>query len=111
VCSGLAGTNTLGELNDVSEAYAANIATRIITVQVSFPVSEKSPYRAEESQGILAGAVREAAMRDFAVSDSRQYTYVLTHDGRKVPDSETIGQIAGDRHSVEFRLVKELTQG
>jgi hypothetical protein len=45
------------------------------------------------------------------VSDSRQYTYVLTHDGRKVPDSETIGQIAEDRHSVEFRLVKELTQG
>jgi hypothetical protein len=98
-------------LNDVSEANAANIATRIITVQVSFPVSEKSPYRAEETPGTTARAVREAAMRDFAVSDSRQYTYVLTHDGRKVPDSETIGQIAGDRHSVEFRLVKELTQG
>ena len=29
----------------------------------------------------------------------------------RVPDSETIGQIARDRHSVEFRRVKELTQG
>ena len=28
------------------------------------------------------------------------------------PQAEgTFGQIAGDRHSVEFRLVKELTQG
>lgn len=95
----------------MSEANAANIATRVITVQVSFPVSAKSPYRAGETPDTTAGAVREAAMRDFAVSDSSQYTYVLTHDGRKVPDSETIGQIAGDRRTVEFRLVKELTQG
>jgi hypothetical protein len=50
-------------------------------------------------------------MEDFEVSDSSQYTYVLAHDGRKVPDGETIGEIACDRHSVEFRLVKELTQG
>lgn len=95
----------------MSEANTANIATRIITVQVSFPVSEKSPYRAKETPSTTAGAVRDAAMEYFTVSDSNQYTYVLTHDGRKVPDSETIGQIAEDRHSVEFRLVKELTQG
>jgi hypothetical protein len=99
------------ELNDVSEANMVNIATRVIAVQVSFPVSEKSPYRTKETPSTTAGIIREAAMRDFTVSDSSQYTYVLTHDGRKVPDSETIGQIAGDRHSVEFRLVKELTQG
>jgi hypothetical protein len=80
-------------------------------VQVSFPVSAKSPYRAQETPGTAAGAVRVAAMKDFTVSDSSQYTYVLTHGGRQVPDSETIDQIAGDRHSVEFRLVKELTQG
>jgi hypothetical protein len=98
-------------LNDVSEANSASVATRIIAVQVSFPVSEKSPYRAEETPSTTAGTIREAAMKDFTVSDSSQYTYVLTHDGQKVPDSETIGQVAGDRHSVEFRLVKELTQG
>jgi hypothetical protein len=96
---------------DVSEANTADIATRIISVQVSFPVSQKSPYRAEDAPSTTAGTVREAAMEDFTVSDSGQYTYVLTHDGQKVPDAETIGEIAGDRQSVEFRLVKELTQG
>jgi len=95
----------------VSETNTADTATRIIAVRVSFPVSEKSPYRAEETPSTTAGAIREAAMKDFTVSDSSQYTYVLAHHGRKVPDSETIGQIAGDKHSVEFRLVKELTQG
>jgi hypothetical protein len=98
-------------LNDVSEANTAHTATRIIAVQVSFPVSEKSPYRAAETPSTTAGAVREAAMKDFTVSDSSQYTYVLTREGRKVPDSETIGELAGGRHSLEFRLVKELTQG
>lgn len=95
----------------MSEGNTVNTATRLIDVQVSFPVSEKSPYRAQETSGTTAGTVRVAAMKDFMVSDSSQYTYVLAHDGQKVPDSETIGQIAGDRHSVEFRLVKELTQG
>ena len=95
----------------MNEGNTVNTATRLIAVQVSFPVSAKSPYRAQEPLSITAGAVRMAAMKDFTVSDSSQYTYVLTHDGRKVPDSETIGQIAGGTHSVEFRLVKELTQG
>jgi hypothetical protein len=98
-------------LDDVSEGNTVNTATRLIAVRVSFPVSEKSPYRAEETPGTTAGAVRVAAMEDFMVTDSSQYTYVLTHGGRKVPDSETIGQLAGDEHLVEFRLVKELTQG
>jgi hypothetical protein len=98
-------------LNDVSEGNSVKTATRVVAVQVSFPVSEKSPYRAEESPATTAGAVREAAMRVFMVSDGSQYTYVLAHDGQKVPDGDTIGQIAGNRHSVEFRLVKELTQG
>jgi hypothetical protein len=98
-------------LDDVSEGNTVNTATRLIAVQVSFPVSAKSPYRAQETPGTTAGSVRSAAMKDFTVSDNSQYTYVLTHGGRRVPDSETIGQIAGDRHSVEFRLVKELTQG
>lgn len=95
----------------MSEVNAANTATRIIIVQVSFPVSAKSPYRAKETPDATARALREAAMRDFEVSDGSQYTYVLTHEGRKVSDGDTIGQIAGDRPSVEFRLVKELTQG
>lgn len=95
----------------MGEGNTADTATHVTAVRVSFPVSEKSPYRAEETPSTTAGTIRQAAMKDFTVSDSSQYTYVLTHDGRKVPDSETIGQIAGDKHLVEFRLVKELTQG
>ena len=88
-----------------------NTATQLIAVKVSFPPSEKGPYRADDRPGTPAGTVREAAMSHFTVSDSGQYRYVLTHEGQEVPDSETIGQVVGEAHSVEFRLVKELPQG
>jgi len=84
---------------------------QLISVQVSFPVSPKGPYRADVTPATLVGTVRQAAMTHFEVSDGAQFTYVLTHDGRRQPNDETVGQVAGDKHSVDFRLVKEITQG
>jgi hypothetical protein len=84
---------------------------RLIAVQVSFPVSAKGPYRAQVPPQDTAGSVRLAAMNHFEVSDGGDYTYVLTHGGRDVPDGETVGQISGEKDQVEFRLVKKITQG
>jgi hypothetical protein len=51
-------------------------------------------------------------MTYFEVTDSGQSVYVLTHDGQAEPDGVTIGQVAGDKkRSVEFQLVKRITQG
>jgi hypothetical protein len=84
---------------------------RLITVQVSFPVSAKGPYRAQVWPEDTVGSVRLAAMEFFTVSDGADYTYVLTHDGQDVPDDQTVGQVAGEKDAVEFRLVKKITQG
>jgi hypothetical protein len=87
-------------------------ATHLITVLVTFPISHRSPYRAEVTPDTTVGSVRQAAMTDFEVADSGEFTYVLTHDGAVKPDGTTIGQVAGDEaRSVEFRLVKRITQG
>ncbi len=86
-------------------------ATRPISVQVSFPVSRKGPYRADVTPATLVETVRQAAMTHFEVSDGAQFTYVLTHDGRRQANDQTVGQVAGEKHSVDFRLVKEITQG
>ena len=84
---------------------------RLITVQVSFPVSAKGPYRAQVAAQDTVGSVRVAAMGFFEVSDGADYTYVLTRGGHDVPDDRTVGQVAGEKESVEFRLVKKITQG
>ncbi len=83
----------------------------LIAVQMSLPVSANGPYRAQVQPQDTAGNVRLAAMNHFEVSDGADYTYVLTHGGRDVPDGETVGQIASEKDSVEFRLVKKITQG
>lgn len=84
---------------------------RLITVQVNFPVSAKGPYRSQVPPQDTTGSVRVAAMGFFEVSDGGDYTYVLTHGGHDVPDDRTVGQVAGEKDSVEFRLVKKITQG
>jgi hypothetical protein len=85
--------------------------TRLIAVHVGFPVSRKGPYREQVPPEDTVGTVRLAAMRFFEVSDSADYAYVLTHGGHDEPDNRTVGQVAGERDSVEFRLVKKITQG
>ncbi len=83
----------------------------LIAVRVSFPVSPKGPYRAEVTASTLVGTVRQAAMSHFEVADGSQYTYALSHDGVRQDNNTTIGQVAGEAHAVEFRLIKEITQG
>lgn len=86
-------------------------AKQLISVTVSFAVSKKGPYRADVTPSTLVGTVRQQAMTHFEVADGGQFTYVLSHGGQRQPDDKTIGQVAGDKHSVDFRLIKEITQG
>src|SRR5437016_6339767 len=85
--------------------------TGLIKVQVTFPVSKKGPYRAEDRPETTVGAVRTAAMSWFEVSDGNQFVYLLTHGGQDIPNEKTIDEIAGHAHAVEFKLVKKITQG
>ena len=95
----------------IQEEAGTARTVRLIAVQVSFPVSAKGPYRAQVPPQDTAGSVRVATMGFFEVSDGADYAYVLTHGGHDVPDDRAVGQIAGEKDSVEFRLVKKITQG
>jgi hypothetical protein len=83
----------------------------LIKVQVTFPVSKKGPYRAEDPPETTVGAVRMAATSWFEVSDDGQFVYVLTYAGLDQPNERTIGEVAEHAHGVEFKLVKKITQG
>ena len=50
-------------------------------------------------------------MAHFAVADDTQFTYVLTHAGKREEPETKIGNIVGDKEEIDFRLVKVLTQG
>jgi hypothetical protein len=82
-----------------------------IHVRVSFPISKKGAYEAEDGPETTVGLVLEAAMKHFAVEDDSQFTYVLSHDGQEQADTTTIGSLAGGHDHVRFTLVKKITQG
>lgn len=90
-------------------------APEAIKVTVTFPVSKKGPFEAEEPRDATVGQVREAAMSYFGVSDSATgntvITYVLTHAGLRQDNSTMLASLAGGAHALSFRLVKVITQG
>ena len=82
-----------------------------IHVRVSFPISPKGPYEAEDAPDTTVVVVLAAAMDHFKVEDDSQFTYVLAFDGEEQAGDTTIGSLAGDKDRVEFTLVKKITQG
>jgi hypothetical protein len=88
--------------------------TQTIEVQVSFPISARGPYHHRYERSATVGAVRAAAMGHFAVQEEPGSEYYLTDDqqhDRRLEDSETVDQAAGEKHELHLTLVKELIQG
>lgn len=82
-----------------------------IKVTVIFPISVEGPYHAEESPQSAVGEVLATALTHFKVTQDPEYEYYLTHDGKRVPDENTVEQVAAKHEAVKFTLVKELVQG
>lgn len=84
---------------------------KTVQVTVTFPISPAGPLRGERPARETVGALREEATIHFGVAADTQHSYYLTHDGKKIDDSHTIGDVAGTAHAAKFTLVKELVQG
>jgi len=84
---------------------------KTIEVTITFPISPAGPLRGERAATETIGALREEAMTHFGVASDSQHSYYLTHAGKKLEDTETIGQVAGAAHEAKLTLVKELVQG
>lgn len=82
-----------------------------VQVNVIFPISVEGPFHAEESRASAVGTILRAAMTHFKVSADTQHEYYLTHDGRRISDEATVGEVAEHRDRIRFTLVKELVQG
>jgi hypothetical protein len=82
-----------------------------VKATVSFPISPKGPYKKEASPELVIGKLRADAMAHFRVTEDSEHEYYLSHEGAKVADEKTVGEIAGEAKEVKFTLVKELIQG
>lgn len=82
-----------------------------INVRVNFPISPNGPFHEKVAPGLSAQTVKEGAMSHFGVAEDGQHAYYLSHAGAKVPDTETVGDLADGAKEIKLTLVKELIQG
>lgn len=81
-----------------------------IQVTVTFPLAPK-PYHGDFGTTATVGQVRSAAMADFNAQEEASTVYYLTHNGDRLPDDRTLGQVTDHAKGLKLRLVKELVQG
>ncbi|MEA2236116.1 MAG: hypothetical protein QOC81_840 [Thermoanaerobaculia bacterium] len=81
-----------------------------IQVTVTFPLAPQ-PFHGNFGAPSTVGQVRAAAMTKFGVHEEPSSVYYLTHNGERLPDERTLGDIADHASGLKLRLVKDLVQG
>jgi hypothetical protein len=77
---------------------------------VTFPLGHQ-PFQEEYESTAAVGTVRTDAMTHFGVSEDPALRFYLVHDGAEVPNTTTLGEVAGHAKAVKFTLVKEIVNG
>jgi hypothetical protein len=98
------------------ELEMQDTTAKVMTVEVtvSFPLSKRGDYHHKAHVQETIGTLRAAAMEHFHAHEEAGSEYYLTNDkdnDARLPDSDTVGEVAGEADTLELTLVKELIQG
>jgi hypothetical protein len=88
----------------------------LFKVQVHYPAAEE-PFRDDFPASATVGDVRKAAMTAFGLvegqlPDGSTVSYPMYFEKQRLDNpSVTLGELAGERSNLEFRLAQQVTQG
>lgn len=81
-------------------------------------VAAKKPYEQDDvSRNETVGTLKSNVLNAFGLAegqhaDGNTYTYTLFYQKKPLENfSETLGQVAGDKHTPELKLSQQVTQG
>jgi len=88
-----------------------------LRVIVNYPAAKKPFEQDNASRKETVGTLKSSVLAAFGITegqsaDGKTFTYTLFH--RKTPLenlNETLGQVAGDEHTLELKLSQQVTQG
>jgi len=87
-----------------------------IKVIVTYPAA-KRPFDEEILRTVTVGELKNAVLTAFGLvegqsADGKTFIYTLYHQKTPLENlNETIGQIAGEKPSLELKLSQQVTQG
>lgn len=97
--------------HEATAAHGSRHKSRDLIVGVRFELSPRKPFAHAYPPSTHVETVLDAAMLHFGVQPDPNTTYYLTAHRERQPGDRTLAEVAGHRHKVEFRMVKELVQG
>jgi hypothetical protein len=100
----------------MSETMVAK-AEATLKVVVTYPAA-KMPFEQDDaSRNETVGTLKSAVPKAFGLtegqsSDGKTFTYTLFHQKTPLENpQETLGQVAGEKHTLELKLSQQVTQG
>jgi hypothetical protein len=88
-----------------------------LKVVVTYPAAKKPFEQGHATRNETVGTLKEAVLKAFGLTeggsaDGNIYTYTLYFEKRPLENlNETLGQVAGERHTLELKLSQQVTQG
>jgi len=88
-----------------------------LKVIVHYAAAAKPYEQDKASRQETAGALKTSVLKAFGLTegqhaDGNTYTYTLYHHKTPLENlNETLGQVAGDHHTLELKLSQQVTQG
>jgi hypothetical protein len=88
-----------------------------LKVIVTYPAAKKPFEQDHASRNETVGTLKTTVLSAFGLSegqstDGKTFVYTLYHGKTPLENlSETLGQIAGDKHTLELKLSQQVTQG
>jgi hypothetical protein len=99
----------------MEEIIAERVRTTVKVI-VTYPAAKK-PFEADIQRTETVGELKTAVLTAFGLTegksaDGKTFTYTLYHQKTPLENlNETIGQVAGDKPTVELKLSQQVTQG
>jgi hypothetical protein len=98
------------------ESVAEHAVPAHLEISIRFPAATKPFVDPHASRTETVGALKVRVLAAFAVSENSgpdgQTLYFLYYgDARLEDSSQTLGEIAGDKHALKLKLVQQLIQG
>lgn len=100
----------------MSEPTVAEIK-QTLKVVVTYPAAKRPFEQDHTSRNETVGALKAAVLKTFGLTeggsaDGKVYSYTLYFEKRPLENlNETLGQVAGERHTLELKLSQQVTQG
>jgi hypothetical protein len=99
-------------MQETIEKEQKNLKVVVHYAAAKMPYEQEHANRNETIGTLKTNALNAFGLKEGQHADGNTYTYTLYHHKTPLENlNETLGQVAGDKHTLELKLSQQVTQG